>query len=74
MHLVYPYHSLNIRNQRAPHLKGYYYVYLQKYLAEHEIRLEFACVTSPKLERENGHLIIDRACAKTKAELDDQSI
>ena len=61
-------------NKRALHLKGYYYVYLRKFLAAHEIQMEFACVTSPKPERENDQFIMDQACAKTKAELDDLSI
>ena len=38
--------------------------------------MEFACVTSSKPKQENDHfiIIIDQACAKTKAELDNQSI
>ena len=65
---------LEYPNQRAPHLKGYYYVYLREFLAEHEIQLEFACVTSPKPEQEDDYLIMDKACAETKAELDNNFI
>ena len=58
---------LEYPNQRASYVKGYYYISLQKFFAEYEIQLELACVTSPKPEQEDSHLIMDKACAKTKA-------
>ena len=50
---------LEFPDQRAPHLKGHYYVYLRKFLAEREMKMECACVTSHKLEQENDLLLID---------------
>lgn len=61
-------------NQCTQHLKGYYYVYLRKFLAEHKIQMEFVCVNSPELEYENDQFVMDQVCATTIAELDDQSI
>lgn len=52
--------------KRAPHLEGYYHVYLQNFLAEHECQLEFACVPKLELEREKDLMIMDVACDKPK--------
>ena len=61
-------------NQQSPHLEGHYYVYLQKFLAEHNCQLEFACVKYPQLERRDDWFIIDIACHKPRDKLDDASI
>ena len=50
--------------QRAPHLKGHYYVYLRKFLVKNKIQMEFSCVNSPKLEQVNGQFIMNEAYAK----------
>ena len=65
---------LKYLDQPATHLEGYCYVYLWKLLDERKIQLTFACVTCSNLEQEDDHLIICRACDKTKDELDDVSI
>ena len=65
---------LEYLDKRAPYLEGHYCVYLQKILAEHKIQLEFACVKYPKTKRKDNHLIMDWACKKNKAKLDDASI
>ena len=65
---------LEYPNQRAPHLEGHYYVYLRKFLAEHKMKLECACVDSPKLERENDIFLMDTVCARSKEELSDANI
>ena len=65
---------LEYPNQRVPHLKGHYYVYLRKFLAKHKIQIEFVCANSPKLEQANDQFIINEACAKTKEGLSDPSI
>ena len=65
---------LEYPNQRAPHLEGHYYVYLSKFLAENKMQIEFASVTSHKLEQEKDVFLIDKACAKTKEKLSDPII
>ena len=35
---------LEYPDQRAPHLKGHYYVLLQKFLAEHKMQMVCVCV------------------------------
>ena len=65
---------LEYPNQRAPHLKGHYYVYLRNFLSEHKMQLECACVTHPKFERENDIFLMDAACAKSKVDLSDPNI
>ena len=65
---------LEYPNERAPHLEGHYYVYLRKFLAKHNIQLEFACVQRPTIELEGDHLFMDRACGKIEAGLNDASI
>ena len=49
-------------NKRAPHLEGYYYVYLRKFIAEHKIQLEFSYIDCPKPEIEDDFLIMDQVC------------
>ena len=61
-------------DQRAPHLEGHYYVYLRKFLVEHKMKLECACVDSPKLERKNDIFLMDAVCARLKKELSDTNI
>ena len=58
----------------APHLEGDYYVYLRKFLVEHKIQLECACVKRPELERENDKFLMDVACAKSKEDLGEVDI
>ena len=65
---------LEYPEQRAPHLEGYYYVYLQNFLAEHGCQLEFACVTRPEMEQENDFMIMDFTCDKPKYVLSDSDI
>ena len=65
---------LEYPDQRAPHLKGYYYVYLRKFLSEHKMQLECACATCPELKRKNDMFLMDAACAKSKADLSDPNI
>ena len=65
---------LEYPNQQAPYLEGHYYVYLQKFLAEHKMQMECACVTSHTLEREYDLFLMDAACAKTKDKLSDPVI
>ena len=65
---------LKYPNLRAPHIKGYYYVYLRKFLSEHRMQMECAYVTRPELEHENGIFLMDAACAKSKADLSDPDI
>ena len=65
---------LEYPNQRAPHLKGHYYVYLRKFLTKHKMKLECKRVTSHKLERENDTFLMDEACAKSKVDLSDPNM
>ena len=60
--------------KRALHLEGYYYVYLQNFLAEHGCLLELACVPKPDPEREKDLMIMDVACNKPKQVLSDADI
>ena len=60
--------------KRAPHLEGYYYVYLRNFLAAHKCQLEFACIPTPVLEREQDLMIMDVACDKPKEVLSDADI
>ena len=62
---------LQYPEQRAPHLEGHYYVHLRKFLAEHKMQLECACVDRPKLEREHDSFLMDAVCAKSTEELSD---
>ena len=65
---------LEYPDQRAPHLEGHYYVYLRKFLAEHKMKLECACVNRPKLERKHDIFLMDAACVRLKEELSDANI
>ena len=65
---------LEYLDQRAPHLEGHYYVHLRKFLAEHKIQLECACVNRPTLEHKNDIFLMDAVCAKTKEEVSDANV
>ena len=65
---------LEYPKQRAPHLKGHYYVNLRKFLAEHKLQLECACVNCPKLEWDHDAFLMDVVCAKTKEEVSDANV
>ena len=65
---------LEYPNTRTPHLKGHYYVYLRKFLAEHKMQLECVYVNCPKLERENDIFLMDAVCIRSKKELSDPNI
>ena len=65
---------LKYPDQRALHLEGHYYVHLRKFLVEHKIQLECACVDRPKLERENDIFLMNAVCAKTKEEFSDAKV
>ena len=55
---------LEYLNQRSLHLKGHYNVYLRKFLTAHKMQIECTCVTSHKLEQENGVFLMDEVCTK----------
>ena len=65
---------LEYPNQRAPHLKGHYYVYLRQFLAKHKMQLECASVKQPAIKRENDQFLMNAACTKSKAELSNANI
>ena len=65
---------LEFPEQRAPHLEGHYYVQLRKFLAEHKLQLECACVDRPKLERDHDIFLMDAVCSKTKEEVSDANV
>ena len=47
---------------------------LRKFLVEHKMQLECACVNFPEFESENDKFLMDTACANSKAELSDADI
>ena len=57
--------------QRAPHLEGHYYVQLRKFLAEHKLQLECACIDRPKLEQDHDLFLMDEVCEKPIKEVSD---
>ena len=65
---------LEYPEQRAPHLEGHYYVQLRKFLAEHKLQLECACVDRPQLERDHDLFLMDEVCEKTIKELSDANV
>ena len=65
---------LEYPDKRAPHLEGYYYVYLRNFLTAHGCQLEFACIPTPVLEREQDLMIMDVACNKPKEVLSNADI
>ena len=65
---------LEYPERQAPNLKGHYYVQLRKFLAEHKLHLECACVDCPKLERDHDLFLMDEVCAKTKEEVSDANV
>ena len=65
---------LEYSEQRAPHLEGDYYVQLQKFVAEHKLQLECACVDRPKLERDHDLFLMHEVCATTIKELSDANV
>ena len=54
--------------------EGHYYVHLRKFLAEHKLQLECACVQRPNLERDHDLFLMDEVCAKTKEEVSDANV
>ena len=52
---------LEYLNQRAPQLKGHYYVYLRKFFSENMMQFEFSCVFCPELKHKNNIFSKDAA-------------
>ena len=65
---------LEYPEQRAPNLEGHYYVHLRKFLAEHKLQIECACIDRPNLERDHDLFLMDEVCAKTKEEVSDANV
>ena len=52
---------------RAPHLEGYYYSNMRRFLAKIDGSLEITCVPSPSLERDGDEYIMDVVCSPSEA-------
>ena len=65
---------LEYPEQQAPHLEGHFYVQLRKFLAEHKLQLECACVDCPMLERDHDFFLMDKVCEKPITELSDANV
>ena len=65
---------LEYPSKQAPHLEGYYYVYLRIFLSKHGCQLKLTYVPTPALEREQDLMIMDIACNKPKQVLSNANI
>ena len=65
---------LKYPDQQAPHLGGYYHVYLHTFLVEHDCSLEFSFVNLATIKCRNDLMIMDLACSKLKNILNDAEI